>query len=288
MEKTAFIVRPMRVSDVEDAMKLSVGEGWNQTEKDWKLFVRNPENICIVAEYDGKVIATTTVINYTNQIAWIGMVLVDKNYRGQGISKSLLTTIFESLQAYVSIKLDATPAGQLVYKKFDFKDEYLIARLTNSSVQQLSSSGDNETTIKPIQSKHIPEIIAFDVMVFGAKRTQLINFLVSEYPGKAILLKRNNRITGFALGRNGNKYQQVGPVVASGLADAKILIENALNKLTDKAVVVDVLCDKEELLVWLNSIGFIMQRQFIRMYKKDNKRPGITSNQYLIAGPEYG
>ncbi len=41
MEKTAFIVRPMELSDISDAMKLSVAEGWNQTEKDWKLFIEN-------------------------------------------------------------------------------------------------------------------------------------------------------------------------------------------------------------------------------------------------------
>jgi len=42
------------------------------------------------------------------------------------------------------------------------------------------------------------------------------------------------------------------------------------------------------LLEWLSSIGFIEQRHFIRMYKKENTLPGKTSNQYLICGPEFG
>src|SRR5688572_24894124 len=112
MEKAAFIVRPMRVSDAGDAMKLSVAEGWNQTEKDWKLFIENSENVSLVAECDNKVIGTTTAINYSGQVAWISMVLVDKEYRGHGISKSLLTAIFEKLEFIKSIKLDATSAGQ--------------------------------------------------------------------------------------------------------------------------------------------------------------------------------
>ena len=97
-------------------------------------------------------------------------------------------------------------------------------------------------------------------------------------------MKRNNRITGFTLGRVGNKYQHVGPVAASNTTDAKILITGVLKKLTNQAVVVDVLGDKEYLLTWLSSIGFIKQRHFIRMYKKENT-PGITSNNYLIARP---
>ncbi len=153
----------------------------------------------MVAECDNKVIGTTTAINYSNQVAWISMVLVDKEYRGQGVSKSLLATIFKKLESCKSIKLDATPAGQQVYKKFDFKDEYLIDRMINLSVQYLPSGGDNDIMPEPIQLKHIPEIIALDEMVFGADRTQLIKYLVSEYPGKAKMLKRNNRINGFAL-----------------------------------------------------------------------------------------
>src|SRR5687768_5699322 len=110
MQNTAFIVRPMERSDIASAMKLSTAEGWNQTENDWKLFIENPGNTCMLAECGNKVIGTTTAINYSNQVAWIGMVLVDKDYRGQGVSKSLLTTIFEKLESFKSVKLDATPA----------------------------------------------------------------------------------------------------------------------------------------------------------------------------------
>ena len=287
MEKTAFIIRSMNLNDIGDAMKLSTAEGWNQTDADWKRFIANPGNVCMVAECDNKIIGTTTAINYSNQEVWIGMVLVDKAYRGQGISKSLLAAIFKNVESCPSIKLDATPAGQQVYKKFDFKDEYLICRMTNTSMPPLPP-GDDDILPESIQLKDIPGIIALDELVFGANRAQLIQSLVEEYPGKAALVKQDNKITGFALGRSGNKYHHIGPVVASNPTDAKILIANALQKLTHQAVVVDVLDDKEETLTWLNSIGFVKQRHFIRMYKKENTRPGITGNQYLIGGPEFG
>ena len=287
MEKTAFIIRSMNLNDIGDVMKLSTAEGWNQTDADWKRLIANPGNVCMVAECDNKIIGTTTAINYSNQEVWIGMVLVDKAYRGQGISKSLLAAIFKNVESCPSIKLDATPAGQQVYKKFDFKDEYLICRMTNTSMPPLPP-GDDDILPESIQSKDIPGIIALDELVFGANRAQLIQSLVEEYPGKAALVKQDNKITGFALGRGGNKYHHIGPVVASNPTDAKILIANALQKLTHQAVVVDVLDDKEETLTWLNSIGFVKQRHFIRMYKKENTRPGITGNQYLIGGPEFG
>jgi GNAT superfamily N-acetyltransferase len=287
MRKTDFIVRPMRARDIVNAMKLSNAEGWNQTEKDWKLLLESPQNVCLLAECNKKIVGTTTAMNYANQIAWIGMVLVDKEYRGQGVSKLLLTKILKKLESFASIKLDATPAGQQVYKKFDFKDEYLIARLATGSMKNLSFD-DDSVLAESIQWKDIEEITAFDEHVFGTNRRQLIESLVKRYPHKAWLLRRNNSIAGFALGREGNKYHQVGPVFGSTSDDVKILIRKALKELTNQPVVIDVLCEKEDLINWLYSIGFTMQRHFVRMYKKENSFPGDLNKQYLICGPEFG
>lgn len=288
MKDKVFKLRQMQSGDIGSAMKLSMAAGWNQTEKDWKLFIENPENVCLLVEYDNKVIGTTTAINYSNRIAWIAMVLVDKEYRGQGVSKSLLTNIFQRLQSCKSIKLDATPEGQLVYKKFEFSDEYLITRMTNLAMNDLPSDDDHEILPETIQIVNITEVIAFDEIVFGAKRARLIESLVKEYPGKSWLLKRNKSITGVVLGREGNKYYHVGPVLASNTTDAKILISKALKERYLQPVVVDVLSDKEELIDWLQSIGFIKQRHFIRMYKNENPFPGTISKQFLICGPEFG
>lgn len=288
MTNKDFTIRPMKPGDLSSAMALSTAEGWNQTEKDWKIFLEDPYSPCMIAESDNKIIGTTTAINYSNQIAWIGMVLVDKEYRGRGVSKTLLTNVLQKLESFKSVKLDATPAGQQVYKKFGFKDEYLIARVTNSTMKNLPPDDDSDMLPEPIQQKHIQEIIALDEITFGANRAPLIKYLVREYPDKGMLLIRNDRITGFALGRDGNKYQHIGPLVASNSADASILITKALKKLVNQPIVVDVQRDKEELIDWLRSIGFIEQRYFIRMYKKENTLPGITSNQFLICGPEFG
>ena len=287
MRKTDFIVRPMQPGDIVDAMKLSNAEGWNQTEKDWKLLIEEPQNVCLLAECDKKIIGTTTAMNYANQIAWIGMVLVAKECRGQGVSKLLLTNVLKKLESFASIKLDATPAGKQVYQKFDFKDEYLITRVVTVSMKNLPFD-DDTILAESIRLKDIEEIVALDEHVFGTNRRQLIESLINRYPHKAWLLKRNNSIAGFALGRDGNKYHQVGPVCGSTINDVKMLIRRALKELINQPVVIDVLSEKEDLISWLHSIGFTMQRHFVRMYKKENLFPGIVNKQYLICGPEFG
>ncbi|MCK4464298.1 MAG: hypothetical protein KAU83_01195, partial [Bacteroidales bacterium] len=63
-------LRSMHYNDIDIAMHLKNAEGWNQTEKDWELLIGNPQNICLVAEYEQKVIGTATAINYSNEVAW--------------------------------------------------------------------------------------------------------------------------------------------------------------------------------------------------------------------------
>ena len=66
------------------------------------------------------------------------------------------------------------------------------------------------------------------------------------------------------------------------------LISQMMLKLEGKPLVLDVPADKDELINWLTSIGFIRQRDFVRMYMNSNPCPGKTENQFLICGPEFG
>lgn len=275
-------------ADFGQALRLSKAEGWNQTEKDWQLLVQNSENVCLAAETGGKIAGTATAINYENDVAWIGMVLVDREHRGQGLSKRLLSSLFEQLKTCRSIKLDATPAGQPVYRKFGFKEEYLIHRMTSDLVTRKSLADENISFAEPVHLRDIPEIVDLDKQVFGANRKKLIEFLVENYTDNAWMTKRNGEITGFALGREGTRFFQVGPVLASTTADAKSLIVKSLSQLEGHQAVIDILDDKTELKDWLEILGFVKQRHFIRMYRNDNPYPGIPGNYYLIAGPEFG
>ena len=288
MKKTAFIIREMHPGDIKGSMKLSTAEGWNQTENDWKFLIENSRNACIVAEYSNTIIGTTTAMNYSNKIAWIGMVVVDKEFRGQGVSASLLTTVLKKLSSFKSVKLDATPAGQNVYKKFGFMDEFEILRMTNLAIADVTVEADENILPEPVASNDVKQISHFDQNIFGVNRPLLIRYLLSEYPQNAWMIKRNNLITGIALGRAGNKYHHIGPVFAANIDDAKKLIASAVNELKHQPIVVDVLFDKKDLISWLHANGFSIQRKFVRMYKGKNLFPGNVDNQYLICGPEFG
>jgi predicted GNAT family N-acyltransferase len=286
-ENQSFKIRPMIMGDLDQAISLSNTEGWNQTEKDWRLLLENPLNTCIVAEYNNRVAGTATALNHSDKVAWIGMVLVDKSLRGLGAGKMLLTNIIDTLKPIESIKLDATPAGQPLYQNLGFIEEHKILRMTTTSLNNFSYT-ESHDKLRYIDRESMSEVLKLDKNIFGADRTSLLQTLLRNYPEKAFLLKRNHKLDGYLFGRDGARFNYIGPVFALSSDSARILISKALESLNNQPVALDILQDKEDLVKWLESIGFVKQRYFIRMYLKDNPYPGIVRNQYLISGPEFG
>lgn len=286
-DNPSILIRPMLSGDLKAAMALALAEGWNQTEKDWRLLLDNKLNTCLVAESNQKVIGTATAINYSNLEGWIGMVLVDKEYRRQGIGRKLVARVLKKLDGFRSIKLDATPAGQPLYQSLGFIEERVLNRMTNASFKEIKMETINLSP-QPVLQTDIGEVVKFDSKIFGVDRSYLIKTIHQNNPNKAFLLRQNGILSGYILGRVGTRFNYIGPVFAFTTAEAKVLIAKTLEFLSNQPVALDIHDDKQELIVWLESIGFIRQRQFARMYLKHNPYPGKVGNQYLIIGPEYG
>jgi GNAT superfamily N-acetyltransferase len=280
-------LKKMRLSHMDGLMKLKNAEGWNQLEKDWALLINYKASVNLVAVLDKRIVGTVTAINYAGTVVWIGMMLVDKDYRGRGIGKLLMLDVIDKLNKCESIKLDATPAGRPVYLKLGFKDEYKLYRMTNPSALKISLS-DSKILTEKIRPEDIPEVAAFDKKVFGADRTELIRQLYEGSPELAWLSKAHGRVAGFCLGRPGLNFTQIGPLHASSREHAEALIRSAINQVTGRALVVDIAADKRDTRLWLEECGFETQRPFDRMYLHTNPHPGDIAYQYLIAGPELG
>jgi len=278
----------MSSDDLKRATDLSYSEGWNQTISDWRFFLGNPDNICLAADLGSITAGTATALNYSGKVAWIGMVLVDKRFRGQGVGRLLMEEIIEKLQHTESLKLDATPAGYPLYHKLGFMDELTICRMTTGTAIKVSEYETIENDSEAFSEKHTRELVDFDRKISGFDRSHLIEYLVRNYPDKAFVISKNRKITGFILGRDGVRYHYLGPVFAMSDDSACKLIAKALSGLERKPVAVDVLQDKHRIIKWLEMAGFEKQRQFTRMYLKSNEYRGLIENQYLIAGPEFG
>lgn len=277
--------RVMTAEDIPAGLSLCRLARWNQSQRDWELFLTLSPAGCRVAVKGGQVVGTVTTVSYENFVSWIGMVLVDPAERRQGVGTKLLNEALNVLKDQPLIGLDATPAGREVYLKLGFTDECRLSRM-ETIVAGLAADVTNPA--RPMTEADLPKVFELDRNVFGADRSQTLEWLFAAAPNLAWVLPCEAGIVGFVFGRHGFNFEHLGPVVAENVQTARQLVSACLAGQAGKPFIVDAAHHEPEWLSWLESVGFKEQRPFIRMFRGEAKRPGMPEKQFAILGPEFG
>jgi GNAT superfamily N-acetyltransferase len=276
-------LRTMTNADIPAGMRLKDLAGWNQTPADWLCFLDASPQGCFAAEVDGKVVGTAATIVYEGRFAWIGMVLVDPEYRGRGIGTRLLERTIEHLDGngIGTMKLDATPAGRPIYQKLGFVDEYEIERwLLKRAVPQGSGT--------PGLHSVSDAVLQLDHETFGADRGHLLRSLAAENPDFILAAERGGEIAGYAFGRRGTLADHLGPWMARDVENATKLVDEFLLRSRREKVFVDALKDRPFVSELLATRGFTVSRPLTRMVRGPNVYPGRPDLLCAILGPEFG
>jgi GNAT superfamily N-acetyltransferase len=282
-------LRAMTKLDVPAGLRLNELAGWNQTAADWSRFLEASPEGCFVAVEDGRVCGTATTITYENRYAWIGMVLVDPEYRKQGIGTQLLQRTIDYLdhRNIPTMKLDATPLGQPLYSKLGFETEYKIERWTLkrpcNTIASVAGSGKLALT-----EAQLDPVFRLDQEVFGADRSFLLSSLRERSPGLAIGVWSEGRPQGYAFGRSGLFADHLGPWVAKSRTAAEQVLLEFLTRSSHESLIVDCLTAHPLAIELLLSHGFAHSRSLTRMVRGPNASPGNPQALWAIVGPEFG
>jgi GNAT superfamily N-acetyltransferase len=278
-------LRVMTRQDIPGGVRLNTIVGWNQTEADWTRFLDASPDGCFVMDDDGKIVGTSATIPYERRFAWIGMVLVDPDYRNQGIGNSLLRRAIEHLDGtgIPTLKLDATPAGKPLYEKMGFVTEYEIDRW----ILKRSVTRNPATTISVLPTDLLKQVFEYDREVFGADRSALLSSLSDHAPSLVVVPSWFER-QGYAFGRHGLTADHLGPWMARDDRTAEILLKEFLQRSTRETIIVDALKSTRATSELLREQGFQPARPLTRMYRGPNEFPGNQTFLCAILGPEFG
>jgi GNAT superfamily N-acetyltransferase len=281
--------RTMTKRDVPAGLRLNSLAGWNQTAVDWRRFLDASPDGCFVAQIDDRVCGTATTISYENRFAWIGMVLVDPEYRKRGIGTQLLrrTVAYLDQCSIPTMKLDATPQGQPIYEKMGFVVEYQIERwILKRPLGQIAKPATSNFTL--LAEEQLLAILVKDRDIFGADRGQLLRSLHNETPQFTIGVLHHDTLQGYALGRWGSFADHLGPWMAESRAAAEKLIDEFLARSSRETLIVDCLTANPIAMELLRTRQFVPSRTLTRMYRGPNTAPGNPGSLCAILGPEFG
>lgn len=270
---------PLGAAHLAGCIALSKSANWNQNEADWRLMLETGHGWGISLA-DGTLAASTLVLPYGGDFAWVSMVLVHPAHRRKGYASQLLRTAIADLRNRgLTPILDATLAGHEVYLQEGFSDRWGFKRFFLHERKPLLAA---EPGVRPIRDSDWNEILRLDREAFGASREPLLRALRRRLPQAALMIEGE----GFVLGRDGREARQIGPLVARDAHTARTLLTHAL-RAVEPPLYVD-LADHASLRGMLETSGFAFQRPFTRMVRGPEPAPGNEKLVYCVAGPELG
>ncbi len=276
-------IRTMTPDDLDLAMRLKDQAGWNQTEADWRRFLAMEPTGCFVADWDERLIGTTVTCTF-GPVAWIAMVLVDPEFRGRGIGKTLMAHALGFLDdsGVSTVRLDATPLGEPLYKKLGFVAEYGLTRFEGTPQPATSLHGK----VDRVQSSDYPLLFRMDRLITGTDRKKFLSRLFAEQSEQIRVIRSAETISGFVACRPGTRAWQIGPCLG-GRGIGSVLLADTLSRLVGTQVYVDIPVQNDAAVSLAQRSGLTVQRRLIRM----RRGPPVaerTDHIWVSSGPELG
>jgi len=272
-------LRVMTIDDLAAAVELSTAAGWNQTAEDWQMLMALEPHNCFAIEADGRLVATTTLLCYSQRLAWIGMVLTSASYRGRGFARHLLAAALERADSLgiETVKLDATDEGKPIYERFGFKAEQPVERWTWSGSEPSPPSESRRSSPSLSLSPHLREL---DLQALGTDRSRILQALARR---STLQLASN----AFLFSRPGRTTQHLGPCIADDPAAAREIILSMLKTCVHSSWSWDLLPANKEAVALASESVFTRQRCLTRMARGKPLR-GREEMIFAIAGFELG
>ena len=259
---------------------LVAASGWNQTADDWTLFAEQG-TVQVMREASGRIIASGATLPMGDQAAWISMILVLPEVRGRGLGRRLFKRCLNVVQDAGRIAmLDATPAGEALYRQFGFTPLWRLTRWRREAVGDRPVAALIATSSDAVANRDA--FIAIDAQALGFDRAAVIDHLLQRSGSRLA-----HRGDAFALIRTGRSALHIGPLVAPDEVSADALLSELLEGRT-LPLLIDVPDDRPRLQQTLAVAGFVRQRGFARMAFGGRSPASQRALIHAIAGPEFG
>ncbi|HZJ10763.1 MAG TPA: GNAT family N-acetyltransferase [Trueperaceae bacterium] len=217
-------------ADVAAAAALSASIGWNQDEADWRRLVDLHPEGAVAARRQGELVGTATLVSYegvapvatAGALAWLGMVIVSPDARGQGIGSAVMDAALASWSAPQGgvVGLDATEFGAPLYERRGFQTVATIDRWAG----RLAVRPAGAVRVRLAGPADLASLTALDRAETGFDRASLLEHLAAEESATLVVAERAGEPIGYAAIRSGRSHRHVGPLVTRDLAAVEPLL----------------------------------------------------------------
>lgn len=271
--------------DIKGLLLLSRLEKWDYSEADLHT-IFSSGNVFGHRNEKGDIVSSVAVVLYENQSAFIGMVIVRKDYRKQGLAGQLMKHCLQILSPEVNAYLIATKEGEHLYKKAGFKTvDYVSKYISNEYIPRAFKASGFYT--RSLTRRDFKEVVKLDEAAFGDNRKLFLKSRIQQAEKAVVLQNEQNKMTGYGLAVRTSSNIVIGPVVAPN-AEAAMLVIDELAKNYNEKLRIDLSSHEETLKKLVENHGFQLQNEPPVMAYGVNSLPARHGNLFAIAAQAFG
>ncbi|MCR8848427.1 GNAT family N-acetyltransferase [Rossellomorea sp. SC111] len=270
--------------DILGLIELSESVGWDYDEPEIST-VMSAGKVFGHKNAQGNIVSSAAIIPYETQMASIGMVIVNKEYRGLGLGKEATQQCIDSLTRDISIMLISTEDGRPLYERMGF---ITVDRVQKYICDTYSPSNKTNTTVTigNFHASHFSEIVKLDEAAFGDKRSNFLKHRINQSEQCVVVKDKNESMIGFGLSILGPINLIIGPVVAPDAQIASIILDKLAVGHRGK-LRIDIPSGHEAFMKALEQCGFvnvsnppIMMLHSTNMPQRNNELFGIAAQVF--------
>lgn len=243
----------------------AAAEGWNPGLGDAAAFHAADPHGFFLAEVAGKPVAAISVVNHSDDFAFLGLYLCQPEWRGQGIGYALWSHALAHAGSR-TVGLDGVAAQQANYARSGFV-------LTGATLRfEGALAAGTAPGIRLAGPEDGALLLALDAEANGVFRPRFLSTWTAQTPDRKTVMTD----AGFASARLCREGCKIGPVIAPDTESAVALARAALAAVGGEKAIIDVPEGNSRLIAALRALGFADTFATARMYRGSPPQPGAA------------
>lgn len=260
--------RNATAAELATILNWAAAEGWNPGLDDARAFYATDPQGFFVADLGEGPVAAISVVNHTDDIAFLGLYLCLPDHRGEGIGFGLWQHALPHAGDRV-VGLDGVPDQQDNYRKSGFVATGETYRFEGDI------PANTAAPIRRASPADAQALIDLDAAATGyAKPAFLDHWLANTPDRETFVLAEGEGVQGFATIRRCRLGAKIGPFTARDMATAEALLTGLAARWPDRPLILDVPGDQKDLTAFCQSMGMTAVFNTARMYRGSAPTPG--------------
>ena len=272
-------VRGMTLRDLERVLDWAAAEGWNPGLDDAEAFFAADPDGFFLAEDNGAPVAAISVVNHSEEFAFLGLYICQPSHRGRGIGYALWQHAMEHA-GHRTVGLDGVPDQQRNYVRSGFVHAGATTRYSGRI------PGVAHDHIREATAADIPGLVEVEARTAGWRKQSYLSAWFKNTPQrKTYILEKKGRFEGMATVRACRSGAKIGPLIAESESAARALMRHA-SAAFDDTLIIDVPSASGVLQNLCKAERFTPSFHTARMYRGQARLP--DEKLYAVGTLELG